>query len=181
MAGAKPWISGVRSDRYVDCVTSVWNDNKLWLIDRTRGAWQQTGDECLYLPNCQTIWLLPFLHCLLFWHFINTTAFLWADTSLYLLLRNSPISDPYQFEPQWKAKLFFRLEDSACDWWRKRWKSARLTNGDDRFDQRQTLQQVLFAFVSLTMAFTLVNKSLTFWRICWATKNCFITRQVSES
>ena len=40
------------------------------------GVQQQTGDECLYLPNCQTNLVID-LHgqSLLFWHFIKTTAY----------------------------------------------------------------------------------------------------------
>ena len=56
---------------------------------RTSWAWSSLieGDEGLHLPNCQAN-LVYALHALslLFWHFINTTAYHWADMSLHLPL-----------------------------------------------------------------------------------------------
>ena len=50
-------------------------DRQSWRLER--GVRQLTGDEGMYLPNCQINLIIVNLELLsvLFWHFISTTAY----------------------------------------------------------------------------------------------------------
>ena len=56
------------------------------ILSNTVYTWSSLveGDECLYLPNCQSNLVVALMHCL--YCFITSIASFWADTILYLLL-----------------------------------------------------------------------------------------------